>query len=168
MASDGTRGVSSQAVPASAWVRATAPLHCVLAFAAGAGLQHLLGLPVPQPPLREALHVAGTVLANAGLVLALWCFALFAWRRTTILPGAAPARLVRGGPYRFSRNPIYLSLVLSYAGLALMLDLPWALLLLPLPLAVMQRAIIPFEERQLHRRFGADYAAYAAGVPRWL
>ena len=43
-----------------------------------------------------------------------------------------------------------------------------ALLLLPLPVVVMQRAIIPFEERQLHRRFGADYAAYAAGVPRWL
>ena len=168
MASDGTRGVSSQAVPASAWVRATAPLHCVFAFAAGAGLQHLLGLPVPQPPLREALHVAGTVLANAGLVLALWCFALFAWRRTTILPGAAPARLVRGGPYRFSRNPIYLSLVLAYAGLALMQDLPWALLLLPLPVAVMQRAIIPFEERQLHLRFGAEYAAYAAHTRRWL
>ena len=168
MASDGTRGVSSQAVPASAWVRATAPLHCVFAFAAGAGLQHLLGLPVPQPPLREALHVAGTVLANAGLVLSLWCFALFARRRTTILPGAAPARLVRGGPYRFSRNPIYLSLVLSYAGLALMLDLPWALLLVLLPLAVMQRAIIPFEERQLRLRFGPDYAAHAARTRRWL
>ena len=168
MASDGTRGAPSQSVRAPAWVRATAPLHCLLAFAAGAGLQHLLGLPVPQPPLREALHVAGTVLANAGLVLALWCFALFARRRTTILPGAAPARLVLGGPYRFSRNPIYLSLVLAYAGLALMLDLPWALLLLPLPVAVMQCAIIPFEERQLRQRFGAEYAAYAAGTRRWL
>ena len=168
MASDGARGGPTQAAPASAWVRATAPLHCLLAFAAGAVLQHLLGLPVPQPPLREALHVAGTVLANAGLVLALWCFALFARRRTTILPGAAPARLVLGGPYRFSRNPIYLSLVLAYAGLALMLDLPWALLLLPLPVAVMQCAIIPFEERQLRQRFGAEYAAYAAGTRRWL
>ena len=168
MGSDGARDAPAQAPVASTWVRATAPLHCVLAFAAGAGLQHLFGLPLPPAPLREALHVAGTVLANAGLLLALWCFTLFAWRRTTILPGSAPARLVLRGPYRFSRNPIYLSLVLSYAGLALMLDLPWALLLLPLPLAVMQRAIIPFEERQLHRRFGADYAAYAAGVPRWL
>ncbi len=168
MASDGTRGAPSQSVRAPAWVRATAPLHCLLAFAAGAGLQHLLGLPVPQPPLREALHVAGTVLANAGLVLALWCFALFARRRTTILPGAAPARLVLGGPYRVSRNPIYLSLVLAYAGLALMLDRPWALLLLPLPVAVMQCAIIPFEERQLRQRFGAEYAAYAAGTRRWL
>ena len=158
----------SPVLPASPWVRATAPLYCVLAFAVGAGLQHLLGLPVPQAPLRDVLHVAGTVLANAGLVLALWCFALFAWRRTTLLPGAAPARLVRNGPYRFSRNPIYLSLVLTYAGLAWMLDVPWALLLLPWPLAIMQRAIIPFEEQQLRQRFGTDYAAYAARVRRWL
>jgi len=168
MGSDGTRGAPSQVLPAPAWVRATAPLHCILAFAAGAGLQHLLGLPLPQAPLREAMHVAGTVLANAGLVLVLWCFALFAWRRTTILPGSAPARLVRDGPYRFSRNPIYLSLVLAYAGLALMQDQPWALLLLPLPVAVMQCAIIPFEERQLQLRFGAEYAAYAARTRRWL
>ena len=146
MGSDGARDAPAQAPVASTWVRATAPLHCVLAFAAG----------------------AGTVLANAGLLLALWCFTLFAWRRTTILPGSAPARLVLRGPYRFSRNPIYLSLVLSYAGLALMLDLPWALLLLPLPLAVMQRVIIPFEERQLRLRFGPDYAAYAARTRRWL
>ncbi|MCW5579919.1 MAG: isoprenylcysteine carboxylmethyltransferase family protein [Luteimonas sp.] len=168
MGSDGARGAPSRAVPAPAWIRATAPLYCILAFAAGAGLQHLLGLPLPPARLHGAMHVAGTVLANAGLALVLWCFVLFAWRRTTILPGSAPARLVRGGPYRFSRNPIYLSLVLAYAGLALMQDLPWALLLLPLPVAVMHFAIIPFEERQLRLRFGADYADYAARVRRWL
>ena len=173
MASDGTaeEAPRAAAMPARAsWlVRATAPVHCALAFAAGAGLQHALGLPVPQDgTLRDALQVAGTVLANAGLALALWCFALFARQRTTILPAGAPARLVRGGPFRVTRNPMYLALLASYTGLALILDLPWALATLAAPVAVLQRAVIPYEEAQLRARFGSGYAAYAAEVRRWL
>lgn len=150
-------------------VRSTSPLHCVIAFAAGAWLQHALALPIPPEGMpRDAMHVAGTVLANAGGLLALWCFAMFAWRRTTIMPGGAPSGLVLRGPYRLSRNPIYVGMLASYAGLALMLDVPWALVLLPLPVWVLQRAIVPHEEAQLRARFGAGFDAYAAKVPRWV
>ncbi len=149
-------------------VRSTSPLHCLLAFAAGGALQQLLGLPTPQAGLRDALHLAGTLLANGGLLLVLWSFALFAGRRTTILPGGAPSGLVRGGPFRRTRNPVYLGMLASYAGLALMYDLPWALALLPAPLWILQRAIIPWEEAALQARFGREYLAYREAVPRWL
>ena len=155
--------------PGASWlVRSTSPLHCVLAFASGAALQHLFGLPVPQGGPRDALHLAGTVLANAGLLLVLWSFALFARLRTTILPGDAPSRLVRGGPYGRSRNPVYLGMLASYVGLALMYDLPWALLAFPVPVWILQRAIVPYEESRMHARFGRDYLAYREAVPRWL
>ncbi len=168
MGSDSVAATAT-AAPRAPWlVRTTSPVQCVLAFAAGAALQQLLGLPIPPEGLRPALHLAGTVLANGGLALALWCFALFARRRTTIIPAHTPVRLIRGGPFRWSRNPIYVSLVASYVGLALMLDQPWSLLLLPLPVLSLQYAIIPFEEGRLHASFGEDYAAYREEVRRWL
>lgn len=167
MVSDGAAAAAR--VRASWLVRSTSPMHCAVAFAAGAGLQHALGLPVPpEGAWRDALHVAGTVLANAGLALALWCVALFARRRTTILPGGAPSRLLTGGPFRFSRNPFYLALLASYAGLALILDLPWTLAALPLPVLFLHCAVIPHEEAQLRARFGGAYDGYASAVPRWL
>lgn len=155
--------------PHAPWlVRMTSPVQCVLAFAAGAGLQHALGLPLAPEGIRTALHLMGTLLADAGLVLALWAFALFVRRRTTIIPAHTPARLILRGPFRWTRNPIYLAQVLAYVGLALMLDLPWTLLLLPLPVLALQHAIIPFEEARLHARFGAGYDACRRRVRRWI
>jgi len=155
--------------PRAPWlVRSTSPVQFLLAFAAGAALQYAFGLPLAPEGIRAALHLAGTLLADAGAVLAVWAFALFAWRRTTIIPAHTPARLILRGPFRWTRNPIYLAQVLAYVGLALMLDLPWALLVLPLPVLALQHAIIPFEEARLGACFGSEYDAYRATVPRWL
>lgn len=155
--------------PRAPWlVRSTSPVQFLLAFAAGAGLQHALALPLAPEGVRAALHLSGTLLADAGLILAVWAFALFARRRTTIIPAHTPARLILGGPFRWTRNPIYLAQMMAYVGLALMLDLPWALVLLPLPVLALQHAIIPFEEARLRASFGTEYEAYRAAVPRWL
>lgn len=149
-------------------VRSTSPLHFCLTFVVAALLQAALGLPMPTGAALDTMHIVGTVLANTGLALALWCIALFALRSTTIMPAQMPARLIVCGPYRWTRNPFYLSLLLSYAGLAMILDVPWALALMPIPLAILRKAIIPFEEACLEMRFGADYADYRASVPRWF
>ncbi|MCD9027341.1 isoprenylcysteine carboxylmethyltransferase family protein [Luteimonas sp. BDR2-5] len=165
--------MASERAPAGGRVRApwlartTSPLHFVIALAGGALLQRMLGLPLPEGRWLTALHLLGTLLANAGLLLALACFALFLRRRTTILPAELPSRLIVAGPYRFTRNPLYLSLALSYAGLACILDVPWALLLLPAPLLILQRVVIPFEESRLRAQFGTAYADYCASVGRW-
>ncbi|MFM0854367.1 methyltransferase family protein, partial [Escherichia coli] len=72
------------------------------------------------------------------------------------------------GPYRFSRNPIYLGFAITYVGLAVAMD-SWVALLLLLPcLAVVDRFVIAREERYLSAKFGAPYDAYRQRVRRWL
>lgn len=147
--------------------QATSPVHFIVAFLVALAAQQWLALPMPTPVWQRGLQVVGTVLANAGLALALCCQLLFLLRRTTLLPARVPNALVDVGPYRYSRNPMYLSLLLAYVGLALLLDVPWALLLMPVPLLALQRVVIPYEEAQLRRQFGTRYLDYCARVPRW-
>jgi len=150
------------------FVRIPPPLTFAAAFALGTALQHATGLPLPSGAWWVAMHVAGGVLANAGLLLALVCLGMFVRKRTTVLPSRCASAIVERGPYRFSRNPMYLSLILAYAGLACILDSPWSLLLLPLPVATLQRVTIPHEESRLEAVLGDDYARYRAQVPRWI
>jgi protein-S-isoprenylcysteine O-methyltransferase Ste14 len=76
--------------------------------------------------------------------------------------------LVTGGLNRFSRNPIYISLSLIYAGIALLANSAWALVLLVPLLIVMHYGVIVREERYLEMKFGEDYRRYKAAVRRWL
>jgi protein-S-isoprenylcysteine O-methyltransferase Ste14 len=77
-------------------------------------------------------------------------------------------RLTTEGPFRYTRNPGYLSLTMLYAGIAVLRNALWAILLLPLVLIVIQREVIGREERYLERTFGEEYLAYKARVPRWV
>ncbi|WP_372393122.1 isoprenylcysteine carboxylmethyltransferase family protein [Xanthomonas sp. NCPPB 3582] len=149
-------------------VKMTSPVHFALALGIGGWLQDALALPLPAPTPLAWIELAGGAIAVLGLALALSCFVLFARRRTTIMPSGHPSRLVLDGPYRFTRNPMYLALVMSYVGLCLQLGLPWAVLLLPLPWLALQRYVIPFEEARLRVEFGRHYGDYCARVRRWL
>jgi protein-S-isoprenylcysteine O-methyltransferase Ste14 len=76
--------------------------------------------------------------------------------------------MVVEGPYRVTRNPIYLAFTLLYAGITVLVNALWAALLLPFVLAIMRRGVIDREERYLERRFGDDYLRYKARVRRWI
>ncbi|WP_407469217.1 isoprenylcysteine carboxylmethyltransferase family protein [Xanthomonas campestris pv. raphani] len=149
-------------------VKMTSPAHFALALGVGAWLQQAFALPLPAPTLLAWIELAGGVIACAGLALAVSCFILFARRRTTIMPSGHPSRLVLDGPYRFTRNPMYLALVLSYIGLCLQLGLLWAVALVPLPWLALQWLVIPFEEERLRDEFGRAYSDYCTRVRRWL
>jgi protein-S-isoprenylcysteine O-methyltransferase Ste14 len=82
------------------------------------------------------------------------------WRPTT--------SLVTGGPYRFTRNPMYVGFTLWYLAATSWANALWPLLLLPLVMLVMQRGVIAREEADLRRRFGRQYEEYGARVRRWL
>jgi protein-S-isoprenylcysteine O-methyltransferase Ste14 len=84
------------------------------------------------------------------------------------VPGRASTTLVTWGPYRFSRNPMYVSLTLAYVGEAAMLAHVWPLVLLPLTLAYVQWIVIPVEEGRLTEVFGPEYERYRAKVRRWV
>ncbi|MGB3037997.1 MAG: isoprenylcysteine carboxylmethyltransferase family protein, partial [Methyloceanibacter sp.] len=76
--------------------------------------------------------------------------------------------LLESGPYRFTRNPIYIAVVILYFGLAVMLTSAWMLLLLIPVLIILQRGVVEREEAYLQAKFGEAYRKYLARVPRWL
>jgi protein-S-isoprenylcysteine O-methyltransferase Ste14 len=134
-----------------------------LAFFAGVGMQRLIAISLP-----GTVHVAGIVLAALAALLLAPAPLLFLLDRTTIVPHHSARSLVTRGPYRITRNPMYLALTIGYVGLALALGQPWSLLFLPLPVWVMHAKVIPFEEATLTRVFGDEYLAYQKRVPRWI
>ena len=87
----------------------------------------------------------------------------------TPVPGDRPTTaIVRAGPYRFSRNPIYLAFSLLQLGIAGWVNSLWLLITLVPAVALMSLVVIPREERYLARRFPSEYPAYRAAVRRWL
>ena len=75
--------------------------------------------------------------------------------RTPINPSAPSQALVTDGPYRLTRNPGYLGMAFTHAGIAIVSNAPWALVSLPVAIAVIDRGVIAREERYLERKFGA-------------
>jgi protein-S-isoprenylcysteine O-methyltransferase Ste14 len=110
----------------------------------------------------------GVLLIAPAVVLALWCLLLFRWAGTAVEPWHPSTVLVTGGPYRLSRNPIYLAMAVAFAGLACAVDSLWLLALLPVLVLALDRGVIAREEPYLQRRFGAAYRDYRVRVRRWL
>lgn len=119
-------------------------------------------------PLGPAFTWIGWALVGAGIALILWAALQFRRAATTIIPGKAPSALVSGGPYRYSRNPIYLADVLILAGIALIVGSPLALLLVVPFQQVMLRLFILPEEAILERDLGRAYTDFKVRVPRWI
>jgi protein-S-isoprenylcysteine O-methyltransferase Ste14 len=110
----------------------------------------------------------GISLVVLWAVLGLLTTRLFVRAKTNILPAKPASTLLVSGPYRWTRNPIYLGFVIFYVGVTFWINSIWPLLLLPIVLLVVTRYVIAREERYLERRFGADYLRYKARVRRWI
>lgn len=112
---------------------------------------------------------AGAVLFGAGFALSLYASSIFSQEKTEILPTSPTNRvLITRGPFRFSRNPMYLGMVVALLGVALFFgSLP--LFLVPVAhFLVLNFVFIPFEEEKMERQFGEQYRAYKVQVRRWL
>jgi protein-S-isoprenylcysteine O-methyltransferase Ste14 len=97
-----------------------------------------------------------------------WTLWLFGRHETGLLPGQATHAIIEEGPYRLSRNPLYVGLLALYLGVALLAPTVWSLVLFPAAVLLVRWGAIRPEERFLHERFGAPYDAYARRVRRWL
>lgn len=115
-----------------------------------------------------ALALLGLALVAAGLGLDLWTAWTFRRARTTILPHRGASSLVTTGPFRLSRNPIYLGNTMLLVGLGLVFDNLWLVVFAVLAAVATQKLAIEREEAHLERRFGAEWRAYAARVRRWI
>ncbi len=110
----------------------------------------------------------GALLILAGLGLAAWSLYWFRRRQTTFEPHHTPTALIVEGPFRLSRNPIYVGLVAILAGYALRQGALAPLLLLPLFWGVLHRRFALPEEAGLRAAFGSEAEAYIAATRRWL
>ena len=152
-------------VPQTSGVRIPPPLVYVAGLLAGWLLERVLDM----PPLDELWGgILSIVCFVAGAALIVSALGLFRIAKTDPLPMRPTTSLVLRGPYRFTRNPMYVGMAFVYAGFALLFDLRWALLLLPLVLVVIHKQVIAREERYLEAKFGDEYRAYCARVRRWL
>ena len=110
----------------------------------------------------------GWLLVVAGVALTLSAFYRFGRAKTGIIPVTPTTTIVAAGPYRFTRNPMYLSMTVVYLGATLLLNSYWPLLFLPLAIACIHLYVIPREERYLESKFGDEYRAYKEKVRRWV
>jgi protein-S-isoprenylcysteine O-methyltransferase Ste14 len=117
---------------------------------------------------RGLSRVLGWPLIVGGLLIGSLAFREMRRAGTNVDPREPTTAIVTEGPYRFTRNPLYLCLTLVYAGISALANALWAILLLPLILAVMRRGVIEREERYLERKFGGEYLNYKERVRRWI
>jgi protein-S-isoprenylcysteine O-methyltransferase Ste14 len=141
------------------------PLVYLISLILGAALQ--LATPFAFLP--------GMLAVPLGAPLVMVAIALFAYSAATFRAAGTPVparkpttMIVRAGPYRFSRNPIYLAFSLFQLGIAMWVNSVWLLATLVGAVALMHYFVIRREEEYLERRFGAQYLDYKASVPRWL
>ena len=118
--------------------------------------------------LRHVARIAGFILLAVGVALAAWSLTIFRRQRTTTIPGEQSRALVTWGPYRFSRNPMYVSLTIAYLGEAGLFGHVWPLVLLTATLVYLNWTVVPIEEARLQETFGAAYTEYSARVRRWF
>ena len=149
----------------SAGVKVPPPLIFLSCLLAGLALDAVLdGGPVPGL-LRWGL---GATLTLCGLALLASFMGAFRRAGTAVEPWKPTTAIVTTGLYGRTRNPAYLGMALVIAGIALLADAPWALLAVPVAMAIVDRAVIAREERYLERTFGEEYLAYKRSVRRWI
>jgi protein-S-isoprenylcysteine O-methyltransferase Ste14 len=143
-----------------------------LILLAGLGLSLIARMVRKAPLAPEGMagprKVLGGALIAAGCATAAWSARTFQQAGTDISPHQPATALVESGPFRYTRNPIYLGGSAVYTGITLLLNNLWGIVLLPVITTVLQRGVIEREEQHLHARFGDDYDDYTRRVPRWL
>jgi protein-S-isoprenylcysteine O-methyltransferase Ste14 len=126
-----------------------------------------MAAPLPFVPRALAAPLGVSLVVVA---IALFWLSVAKFRAAgTPVPGDKPSTaIVRTGPYRFSRNPIYLAFSVFQLGVAICANSGWLLATLTPALALIHYVVIPREEQHLERKFGAQYLDYKASVRRWL
>lgn len=146
-------------------VRLHPPVIFAISILAGIGLHRAWPLAMPWEQHGRILAVCILVIV---VLLAFWSLYEFFRARTDVRPDRPDSALITTGPYRYTRNPLYIGLSLVQLSAASWLNNLWVLLLLPLSIVVITKYAIAREERYLEKLFGQEYLHYKARVRRWL
>ena len=148
-----------------AGVRVPPPLIYIVLFGLGTAMHQIV--PISIPPVMP-MYVAALIFLGGGVLLAIWSNVLFRRAHTSLVPIKPTTALVMRGPYRLTRNPMYLGLLCVYIGVALWFGVVWALIFVPLVVLAVQWLAIAKEEQYLEQKFGDAYRQYRAHVRRSL
>ena len=141
------------------------PVWYVAGLAVGWFISVRVGVPFVPEMIRWSL---GALCILAGVAFFAPALASFARAKTSALPILPTTALVETGPYRFTRNPMYVGLAFTIVGISIVTNWLWTIAVLPAVLVIVYFAAIRPEERFLEEMFGSDYAAYRSRVRRWL
>jgi protein-S-isoprenylcysteine O-methyltransferase Ste14 len=142
------------------------PIAWALAIVAGLALDWLV--PLRFLPDEVPAGFLGASLFVLALALAVWAIATMTRAGTNVPTNRPTTAIVESGPYRFTRNPIYLGMVLGLIGLSIAFDTLWLLVALVPFWLVIRYGVVAREEAYLERRFGDVYRGYRSRVRRWL
>jgi protein-S-isoprenylcysteine O-methyltransferase Ste14 len=141
------------------------PLLFALPILASVALEWLIPTTFAQGVVR---WIPGAFFLILGLALTISGFVTQKRAGTDPIPFHPSTRIVAHGPYRWTRNPMYLGFALATFGLAILADSEWMLLAVPLGLVLTDFLIVAREERYLERKFGEKYLEYKRRVRRWI
>ncbi len=139
------------------------PVLILLHIAAGIALNWAIPM-----SFGHAWGWLGLVLLGLALGITGWSRKLFEKAGTNVPPNQPTLAIVKDGPYRYSRNPIYLGFLLGFAGLSFLANAPMMFLMIFPLFYVLKRHVIAPEEEYLSEKFGETYLQYKAQVRRWL
>jgi protein-S-isoprenylcysteine O-methyltransferase Ste14 len=142
------------------------PIALLLAFVGGLGIDWLY--PLRFVPADISGGWVGATVFAAGFALALWAIATFRDAGTRVETYKATFTIVESGPYRFTRNPIYVGMFVGLIGLAIGFNSLWILAALVPFFLIIRFGVVAREEDYLERKFGGPYLAYKTRVRRWL
>ena len=142
------------------------PIAWALAFAAGLAIDRLY--PLRWIPATWPKVLIGGIVFVAAFALAIWAIVTFRKAGTRVETTEPTMAIATHGPYRFTRNPIYLGMFLGQTGLAIGFDNPWILAILIPFYLVLRYGVVAREEAYLARKFGGVYLDYKSRVRRWL
>jgi protein-S-isoprenylcysteine O-methyltransferase Ste14 len=144
-----------------------APAPLIFAAVLLVGVLLSLAYPVSVLP-REVTLIVGAACVLLPFVLGFATLRVMRRAKTSPNPNRPTTALLTDGPFRLSRNPMYLSMAVQYVGLAFLFNSLWAIALLPLALVIVHFTVIKREERYLDQKVGDEYRAYKAKVRRWI
>jgi protein-S-isoprenylcysteine O-methyltransferase Ste14 len=151
--------------PDNPGVIAPPPLIYAGALAAGLLANRRYRIPFLPRPLPRTF---GPSLIVGGLAVGLLGLRELRRAETNVDPSRPTTAIVTDGPYRFTRNPLYLSMTMIYGGISALANALPPIVLLPIILLLMRRGVIEREERYLERKFGDEYLEYKVRAPRWI
>lgn len=145
-------------------VRFPPPIVPVISILTGVGLQYVYSLLISFP----FLTLLGAVFLFSAALLILLSVITFYQNKTSILPHRPDSALITSGPYKITRNPIYLAFILTQVGIALVNQNGWILMFTPVSIVILNEKVIKKEEAYLTNIFGTKYQRYLLQVRRWL